>query len=141
MKVFTWILMGLILLGCKREKELTPEEIAPLVGKWRQVAYEKVTDNRREWVNVTDTAVYNTVIFRADGVPLYGNGKGMCCAPRMLIIGGRPFKIEPKSPVELDGLCAMIDCLDCESVELEIKQDVMIWTLCTGHRTRYQRVP
>lgn len=141
MKVFCWILMGLMLLGCEREKGLSPEEITPLVGKWRQVAYEQVTETRREWVDVTDTGQYNTVIFRPDGVPLYASGKGMCCAPRTLIIGGRPFKIEPKTPVELDGICAQVSCVACEAVEIQIDQDMMTWTTCTGYRARYQRVP
>ncbi len=134
-------MMGMLLLGCKRDKDLTPEEITPLVGKWRQVAYEKVIQTGSEWVEVTDTGVYNTVIFRKDGVVLYGNSKGMCCAPHTLVIGGRPFKIVPKSPVEFDKLCTLIDCIGCESVKIEINQDEMIWTYCTGYRIRYQRVP
>ncbi|TDB61186.1 hypothetical protein [Arundinibacter roseus] len=140
MKVFTWILMTLILLGCKDDSELSPEEIVPLVGKWHQVGYEKVTETGREWVPVNDTSVYTTVIFRPDGVPLYGNGKGMCCAPRTLVREGRPFKIVPKSPVEFDELCTRIDCMGCESVVIEINQDEMIWTSCTGSRIRYKRM-
>jgi hypothetical protein len=140
MKTGIWILMGLILLGCKRDKELTPEEIMPLVGKWEMTAYETTVNGVKQWVAVTDIGIYNTVIFRKDGVLLYGNGKGMCCAPSTLIIGGRPFKIKPKTPVDFDELCNR-NCVSCESVELEINQDEMIWTSCTaGYRARYKRV-
>jgi len=141
MKIFILILMGLTLVGCQREQELTPEEITPLVGKWRQIAYERTTETGREWVDVTDTNVYNTLIFRADGIPLYANGKGMCCAPRSFIIGGRTFKIEPKSPVELDGICIQASCYYCESVELEVNQNEMVWNSCNGFRLRYRLEP
>jgi hypothetical protein len=70
MRIGIWIMMALLLLGCKRDKELTPEEITPLVGKWHQVAYEKVTETGRKWVEVTDQGIYTTLIFRSDGVPL-----------------------------------------------------------------------
>ena len=126
----------LLAVGCRKEKDILPQQVKSFVGQWEQTAYE---NRNTGWVE-TPTNSKPTLIVRSDGVLLYGDGLALCCAPINLIVNGMPFKAKPTSPVPYNELCTRIDCLVCQLVEIQVDKNEMTWSGCGG-RNRYRRLP
>ena len=70
MKKAAYLLMLLGLLNCQRGKDAIPKAFQILEGKWEQTGHQT---GPNEWVRDSTNGEVS-LIFRADGVPLYGEG-------------------------------------------------------------------
>ena len=124
------------LLGCK-EKSLSPEELQPLIGKWRLSA---VQSNGKDWEYVTQSGQHQFEI-RYDGVILDQNGLPTCCAPKFLKVNGKLFTIEPKESLPNNPSCALIKCAACETWDIDLKANTFILSSCLGNnRNRFEKI-
>lgn len=131
------ILLVLFFAGCKKEK-LGPEEIKPLVGRWNLEAVEfKGPIKQWEPLPATQSDAFQ---IRYDGVVLTKDGLGTCCGPKSLTLNQKVFSIKPKEAIPRNPQCDLIDCLGCETFELELKNDTLIASSCFGSgRRRFVR--
>jgi hypothetical protein len=136
MKKLILVLFLVGLFGCK-EKQLSPEELQPLVGKWRLSAVQPTGKN---WEYVTQSGQYQFEI-RYDGVILDANGLPACCAPKSLKVNGKLFTIEPKESLPNNPLCALVSCAACETWDIDLQNDTLIVSYCEGSgRNRFVRM-
>ena len=131
------LLIFVSLVGCN-EKHLSPEEIQPLVGKWRLDAVEPAEDVKR-WETVPLKNAYYFEV-RYDGVILDANGLPACCAPKYLKINQKQFTIEPKESLPTNPQCALVLCAACDTWNMDLQGDTLIVTYCEGSgRNRFVR--
>lgn len=135
MKTAACLLFLLTLLSC--QEDINPKAFELLEGKWERTAYQI---DQNEWV-ADSTTGKASLIFRADGVPLDGNGFGFCCPPQNLLVNGRLAAIEPKIPVTTAVFCQTVRCRPCETVEIQVTRESLLWLDCYGGITRYRRLP
>lgn len=137
MKNIVWLLLFVGLFSCK-EKQLTPEDIKPLVGKWRLTAVQPVGKN--EWEFVTQSGQHQFEI-RYDGVVLYPDGLPMCCGPKYLKVNGKVFTIVPKEGLPNNPLCALVNCVGCETLDMDLQGEVLITGTCNGSgRSQFEKI-
>ncbi|NBB18089.1 hypothetical protein GVN20_01870 [Runella sp. CRIBMP] len=128
-------LVGMV--GC-REKALSPEELQPLVGKWRLSAVQPTGKN--EWEDVTQSSQYQFEI-RYDGVILDQNSLPACCAPKYLSVNGKTFTIVPKESLPNNPQCALVSCLACDTWNMDLQGDKLIVSYCEGSgRNRFVKL-
>lgn len=139
MKYLLYFLLFLSMAHC-RDKNVAPEILQPLVGKWRLVAYERVENGRKVWKEV-DPQSPSFVSFRFDGVVLDSKELPYCCPPSALNINGKEFKIVPKAAIPENPVCAYVDCIGCAAWEIEWSGDEFILDLCGWSKSKYVRVP
>jgi hypothetical protein len=138
MKNFLSLLIFVSLVGCNK-KHLSPEEIRPLVGKWRLDAVEPAETVKR-WETVLQKDAYYFEI-RYDGVILDANGLPACCAPKYLKMNQKLFLIEPKESLPQNPKCALVLCLACDTWNLDLQGDTLIMSYCTSEgRNRFVRM-
>lgn len=138
MKALWTLLFCLLLFSCN-EKYLSPEEIQPLVGKWRLEAVEPAGDVKK-WETVAPKDGYVFEI-RYDGVILDANGLPACCTPKYLVFQEKKFSIEPKEPLASNGMCASVLCVACDTWYLELQDNKLIVNHCNlGGRNRFVRM-
>ncbi len=131
------LLIFVSLVGCN-EKHLSPEEIQPLVGKWRLDAVEPAEEVKR-WETVPLKNAYYLEV-RYDGVILDANGLPACCAPKYLKINQKQFTIEPKESLPTNPQCALVLCAACDTWNMDLQGDTLIVTYCEGSgRNRFVR--
>lgn len=139
MKNVVWIFFLVLGIFSCKEKQLTPEEIQPLVGKWKLDAIEPAGDTKK-WESVASKDGYIFEI-RYDGVILDANGLPACCVPSYLIYQGNKFTIEPKEKLAPNPTCALVLCLACDTWYLEIENGQLITNACnSGGRNRFTRM-
>jgi hypothetical protein len=137
MKNSLLLLLFVSLFSCK-EKQLTPEDIKPSVGKWRLTAVQPVGKN--EWELVTQSGQHQFEI-RYDGVILDATGLPQCCGPKFLKVNGKLFTIEPKESLPNNPLCAFVSCAFCETWEMDLQENILIINYCQGlGRSRYEKI-
>ncbi|GHB54791.1 hypothetical protein [Persicitalea jodogahamensis] len=137
-KVCLLILLGM--LGCQRDKDVTPKAIRLLEGKWEQTGHQTTQDGKEVWVADTTNGKVS-LTFRADGVPLDENGEGLCCSPQNFLLNGKLYPIEPKSPVKPADYCALVNCASCGTVELQATENTLLWISCGGYKITYRKLP
>lgn len=136
MKKLILVLFLVSLLGCK-EKSLSPEELQPLVGKWRLSA---VQPNGKDWEFVTQSGQHQFEI-RYDGVILDSNGLPACCSPKSLKVNGKLFTIEPKESLPNNPQCALVNCIACEIWDIDLQGNTFILSSCLGNnRNRFEKI-
>ena len=139
MKNVVWIFFLVLGIFSCKEKQLTPEEIQPLVGRWKLNAIEPAGDVKK-WEPVASKDGYVFEI-RYDGVILDANGLPACCAPKYLMFQGNKFTIEPKDPLATNPMCALVLCFACDTWYLELENGQLITNLCnSGGRNRFTRL-
>ncbi len=135
MKKHSVLLFILLLLGC-RQDEINPKAFQLLEGRWERTG--RLLSDKVWLPEPTDGSP--DLIIRADGVPLDGNGFGQCCPPKNYSIDGRLYPIEPKLPYVNAEICKLIRCVACETVELQVTQEGLLWIGCSGSASRYRRL-
>lgn len=140
MKNVVWIFFLLVGIFSCKEKQLTPEEIQPLVGKWKLDAIEPAGDVKK-WEPVASKDGYVFEI-RYDGVILDANGLPACCVPSYLVYQGNKFTIEPKEKLAPNPSCALVLCMACDTWYLEIENGQLITNAScnSGGRNRFTRL-
>ncbi|MFN8345455.1 MAG: hypothetical protein U0X91_10650 [Spirosomataceae bacterium] len=135
------ILLLLFLMGlfsCK-EQHLSPEEIQPLVGRWRLDAIDP-SGQGSQWESVPLKNAYYFQV-RYDGVILEDNGLPACCAPKYLKLNQKLFTIEPKEALTANPQCALVLCLACDTWNIELTGDTLIVSYCdVKGRNRFVRM-
>ena len=138
MKNVVWVFFLVLGVFSCKEKQLTPEEIQPLVGKWRVTAIERA--DKKEWEYVTQSGQHQFEI-RYDGVVLDSKGLSTCCGPLYLTINGKKFSIVPKETVPDNPICALINCVYCETWNMDLQDNVLTISYCNGlARVRYVKI-
>lgn len=135
MKHWIVVIMGIV-LGC-RSKEVPPQDLESLVGKWRITAYEQKPNGA--WIAVSPNEEYSIEV-RFDGVLLSSNGKAYCCAPKKLMINGKSFGIVPQKAIPDNPACHLIDCASCESWPVSLSGDTLEIRYCLDHKSRFVKV-
>lgn len=138
--IYLILLISSILIECK-DKQMDPDpEINGIVGKWRFEGYEKEENGNKIWFKeTTDQPSFLTIRF--DGIMLNSNGLPACCRPGSYNLNGTFYKIEPKADIPENPQCALVDCVGCETLQLDQTGDEMIMTYCEplGTRIKYVR--
>jgi hypothetical protein len=138
MKAILALIVLVSLLGCS-EKHLSPEEIQPLVGRWRLDAIEPSGEGKQWEIVPVQNAYYFQV--RYDGVILDDNGLPACCAPQYLKMNQKLFEIAPKEPLALNPQCALVLCLACDTWQIDLQGDTLIVSYCdVKGRNRFVRM-
>ena len=110
-----------------------------IAGTWRLIETEKGGFGQKFW-ETTSAKTSDSRIIRNDGVILDSDSLQVCCAPNSLLINGQFFKIPTDSTIRKNPLCAVIQCLGCDTWEIEWKKnDQLIITYCDGARFKYAR--
>lgn len=136
MKNILLLLLFVSSFSCK-EKQLTPEELQPLVGKWRLSA---VQQEGKDWEVVTQSGQHQFEI-RYDGVILDSNGLPNCCSPKSLKVNGKLFPIEPKESLPNNPTCALVNCFACETWDIDLQGNTLVLSSCLGaNRSRYEKL-
>ena len=136
MKTFLVFLLSVVLLSCG-DKKLGPEEISPLVGKWRLEAVEEATGEKK-WKPISAKEGYVFEV-RYDGVILDAGGLPACCAPSSLLFNGQKFVIEPKESLPQNPSCALVLCMACDTWEMNLQNDTLIVRYCSSAGNRFVR--
>ncbi|RDB05115.1 hypothetical protein DVG78_14630 [Runella aurantiaca] len=124
-----------------RDKNVAPETLQPLVGKWRLVAYERIENGNKVWKEA-DPQSPSFLFFRFDGVVLDSKELPLCCPPNALNINGKEFTIIPKSALPENPTCAYVDCIGCALWEIKLTEDTFILDDCgISLKREYVRVP
>ncbi|GAB2802730.1 hypothetical protein GCM10027275_56240 [Rhabdobacter roseus] len=141
MKSTKYLVLALLalLLGCRREQEVSPEALKPLVGRWQLVAYEQNQGGVRTWVEVPAAEALILQV-RFDGVLLDGQGLAWCCAPPAIQLNGTLIDIIPRAEVPRNLICDLADCMGCATLDLDLDADTLLLTSCNGGQMRYARV-
>ena len=140
MQKAAYLLVLLGLMNCQRNQDINPKAFQLLEGKWERTAYQINQGNGKAWV-ADSTTGKASLLFRADGVPLNGNGFGFCCPPQKLLINGRLTAINPKSSVTTDPFCQYIRCRFCDTIEIQVTEESMLWIGCDGNQVAYLKLP
>ncbi|MCE6991638.1 hypothetical protein [Dyadobacter sp. CY323] len=132
-----------VLFACKNDSMDTldnPAAFASTIsGTWKLVAVERSSiDNKNVWEPVP-AAQADTLIFRGDGLILYGDGSPRCCAPKSLVINGNLMDIKPQTAIPANPLCARVNCVYCPSWDLSLTGNQLIISSCLGFREKYVR--
>ena len=123
-------LISILSLQCKKDQTPDPDpQIASIVGRWRLAGYEIEENGKKVWkLNPNDITSYIT--FRFDGVMLDSKGLAMCCPPSAYKLNGTIFKIIPKAELAVNPQCGVIDCVSCETLQMDQSGDELIITYC-----------
>ena len=105
MKNFLLLLILASLVGCN-EKNLSPEDIQPMLGPWRLEAVEHAQEVKSWEIVPLENTYYFKI--RYDGVILDANGLPACCAPKYLNINQKRFTIEPEETLPSNPQCAVL---------------------------------
>ncbi len=145
MKKATYLLLLFGLINCQRDKDIIPEALQPeaiqmLEGQWEQTSHQTTVNDKKVWV-ADSTSGSPDLIFRADGVPLYGDGGGMCCSPKNYLLNGKLYAIAPKSPVKLSSTCINALCMYCETIEIHATESTLLWISCGFYQATYRKLP
>lgn len=138
-KLLCVLMLPLLLITCKKDDPEPEPEIASIVGKWRHIAYETTVDGEKVWVPAEPQI--QTITFRYDGLILGSDGLPPCCRPKSYHVNGVFFKVIPKTTVPGNAQCAFVDCIGCETWDIEQAGNDLIITLCepTSSRSKYIR--
>ena len=140
MKYLLYLLLFLFMANC-RDKNVAPETLQPLVGKWRLVAYERMENGTKVWKEADPQSTL-FVSFRFDGVVLDSKELTYCCPPSALNINGKEVKIIHKTALPENPTCAFIDCMGCPTWEIKLTGDTFILDSCFNSlKSKYVRVP
>ncbi len=140
MKKIACLLVLLGLMNCQRDKDINPKAFQLLEGKWEQTGHQTKVNGKKVWV-ADSTSGSADLIIRADGVALDRNGKGSCCSPKNYLLNGKLYPIEPKSPVKHGDYCAQSLCAYCETVELQVTENTLLWIYCGVYQATYRKLP
>ena len=142
MKKISYLILLPLVLGCQREREITPRAVQLIEGTWEAIAWNPPSNGNEEWKEIDHDKRSWRLIFRSDGIPVDADGLGMCCPPNSLLINGNLFFIKPKLPLPSNGSkCAGLWCRFCETIEIQVTDDNLLWTDCIGVSIRYRRLP
>ena len=133
------LLFLLIILSCKEDSLNANADFVSIAGTWGLKEVEKGSFGQKYWtasVGQTD----HKIIFRQDGAVLDADSLGMCCAPTSLLINGKLLDIKPVTPVKINPLCSLVNCVTCPQWELEWKKNEIIILYCNGSREKYVRL-
>ncbi len=137
-KIGLLVLLGMV--SCQPNKDANPRAFQLLEGKWEQTGHQTTLNGKEVWV-ADSTNGRADLIFRASGMPLYGDGFGFCCPPQNLLINGRLFPIKPDTTVIPHPACQVIKCRPCDTVEIQVSSESMLWIGCGGYKTTYRKLP
>jgi len=134
-RIVLLVLLLFAFTNCKRDERDPISSFAGIAGTWRPIEHispDSVT------VPVTN-ADSNIVIFRFDGVMLNKNGYKPCCAPTSYTVNGIFMEVKPLIPVELDPICALVNCGSCPDFRIINSKPDELTTYCEGYSTRFIR--
>ena len=131
-----------VLVACKKDDpEPEPEpEIAAIAHRWKLTAYEKIADGKKIWVPIDGEPNY--ISFRFDGLILDSNDLPACCSPRTYYLNGVLFEVKPKAEVPTNSYCISVDCIGCDTWDIEQTGNELIISLCepfADRRSKYIR--
>ncbi|TDE16238.1 hypothetical protein [Dyadobacter psychrotolerans] len=131
------LLFLFLLLSCKKDSDEATPNFASISGTWRLAEIEKGTYGKKFWEKV-DFKPSETRIFGTDGTILDKDGLAVCCSPKNVLINGKTLDVRT-NPSLTNPLCSLVDCIYCETWEMEWKNDEIIVTYCDGARYKYLR--
>lgn len=135
-------LLTIALVACKKKEDPAPYPgIERLMGKWRLVAYETIEKEERVWKEIEGEGRYEFMV-RYDGVILNQEGLPACCVFPYYFINGVRFEVVPGEPVKENPQCALIDCLFCEEVNYDLREDGSLFSYCgpSGLKQKFERL-
>jgi hypothetical protein len=143
MKRYLYILLlPLLLLNCKKEKDpAPPPAIKELVGKWQLQTVER-TINGETVLEEVPAKGGGTLTIRFDGVLLGSDGLPSCCGPRQYSIDGVPYIVKPQMEVPSNDLCARVLCAPYCPANIVVEKDKLTMiTTCENFvsRSKYVR--
>ena len=127
-KLLFALMISLVLVACKKDNPEPEPEIAAIVHKWKYAAYEKTVDGKKIWVPADGEPNY--ISFRFDGLILGSNGLPPCCSPKAYYLNGVLFEIKPKATVPINVQCSFVDCIGCDTWDIEQTGNELIISLC-----------
>ena len=139
-KMLFALMISLVLISCKKDDPEPEPEIAAIAHRWKLTAYEKIVDGKKIWVPIDGEPDY--ISFRFDGLILDSNGLPPCCSPRAYYLNGVLFEVKPKAEVPTNSYCISVDCIGCDTWDIEQTGNELIISLCepfTDRRSKYIR--
>ena len=139
-KLLFTLIISLAAVACKKDDPEPEPEIAAIVSTWKHIAYENTVDGEKIWVPVDGESSY--ISFRFDGLILDSKGLPACCAPKAYYLNGVLFEVKPKAEVPINSYCISVDCIGCDTWDIEQTGNELIISLCepfTDRRSKFIR--
>lgn len=139
-KLLIALMISHVLVACKKDAPEPEPEIAAIVHSWKLTAYENTVDGKKIWVPVDGEPYYFS--FRFDGLILDSNGLPVCCSPKAYYLNGVLFEVKPKAEVPVNVQCGLVDCISCDTWNIEQTGNELIVSLCepfAARRSKYIR--
>jgi hypothetical protein len=133
-KLLLALIIPFVLVNCKKDDPEPAPEISALVYTWKHTAYEHVVNGEKVWVPIEIEPRY--ISFRFDGLILDSKGLPACCAPRTYYVNGVLFEVKPKATVPVNEQCALVDCIECATWNIEQTGNELILSYCEPVTTR-----
>lgn len=142
MKTLIYLILSLLLLGCKKQNLDPPAEIKDIVGTWRLDAVEKMVNGQVVWEEVAFNPDDPNVSFtiRFDGVLLGRDGLPPCCGLDSYSVDGKPYLVKPKRPVPHNSHCDLINCASCPRNMIGQDGELIVVATCEKFTTRAKYV-
>ncbi|TLU90310.1 hypothetical protein [Dyadobacter sediminis] len=134
-RIVLFVLLLFAFTNCKKDERDPISSFANIAGTWRPIEH---TSPDSVTVPVTN-AESNIVVFRFDGVMLNKNGYLPCCAPTSYTVNGISMQVKPLIPVELDPICALVNCASCPNFRIVKNKPNELTTYCGEYSTRFVR--
>lgn len=132
----------MLMLSCKKDSmdTLSAADFLSIQGKWYLSATEKnaINGTKNVWEPIEPSKA-DTLVFRSDGIILDPDGKPACCAPGILIINGVVMDVKPQIALPANPLCALVNCGNCPSWEIQLSGSEMIVKPCNNPRLKFVR--
>jgi len=139
-KLLFALMISLVLVACKKDYPDPEPEIAGIVHRWKRIAYENTVNGEKVWVPIDGEPDY--ISFRFDGLILGSDGLPPCCAPKAYYLNGVLFEVKPKAEVPVNMQCISVDCIGCDTWDIEQTENELTISLCepfTARRSKYIR--
>ncbi|KAA0991289.1 hypothetical protein [Dyadobacter aurulentus] len=133
-KLLFALTIPLFLLACKKDSPKPDPTIQTIVGTWKHTAYEKNVNGVKTWAPIDVEPHYMT--FRSDGLIVDSNGLPQCCAPKAYYVNGVLFEVQPKETVPVNDQCGLVDCISCDTWNIEQTENELIVTICQPHNLK-----
>lgn len=128
----------LTLFGCRKDEKNPIYNLSQLTGKWQMVDRQVWENDVMVWQKLDEKDKPIIVQINPNGAMLNEQGFITCCAPLSITVNGIKYVIG-YSNEKSDPICALVNCIRCDNLKIDLNGDEMTTTYCNGFQEKYIR--